>query len=190
MATKPDQATDAPAQPKNTPEHIAAANNTPVTDIEPDQELSFRPISTTGETVAVACKHPHGLVLQLCQFTTVSEQVMGGGVRETKLAQRVGMQVRLNGAANRVGEAPKNLTFGGYAITYGVPKDFFDEWLKQNADNEMVIKGLIFALPNATDAKRRGKEQREISGGLEPIDPTKRWKVGPLSNSVVEEMAR
>lgn len=141
----------------------------------------FTPVTTTGPTVTVACKLPGGLLVQLCEMEEVAEQVMGGGSRMVRRARRVGPLVKLNGFANPVNDKPKTLTYGGYGLTYGVPKDLFEEWLAQNADLDAVRTGLVFAFDEPDDAKEAAVERKETRSGLEPLDPKARHRIGPFT---------
>lgn len=149
--------------------------------VKPDQEDLAAPIETNGETVTVACKLPHGLVLQLCEMEEASEPIMGGGSRVVQRARRVGPTVTLNGFANPVAGKMRSLTYGGYGMTYGVPKDLFEEWLSQNADNDAVRAGLIFAYEVREDAHEAADERRTLRSGLEAIDPKARHQMGPFT---------
>lgn len=94
-------------------------------------------------TVTVGCKLPHGLIIEV-----------------------EGKRVKLHGAnTSRV--------VGGYGLTPGVDKDFFDAWLKLSATSVVVKRGLIFAQDNPGKAEGQAKEQAEIRSGLEGLDPEK-----------------
>jgi hypothetical protein len=119
-------------------------------------------------TVTVACKLPHGMILQMHEMVEGNEPVMGGGTRSFKIARRVGEPVRLRGNAVPFGKAPMYAIEGGYALTPGVDAAFFSAWLKQNADHDAVKNKLIYAVGNKDVGKPR--ELRELKSGLEPLD--------------------
>jgi hypothetical protein len=58
----------------------------------------------------------------------------------------------------------------GYAITRGIPKSFWDEWLVQNADNSVVQSHLLFAHASAGDGFAHAAEGESVSSGLDPLD--------------------
>jgi hypothetical protein len=62
---------------------------------------------------------------------------------------------------------------GGYALTYGVPKETWDRWYEQNKNTQLVTKRVIFASPSLPQATvdARTDEARKVKSGLEPIDP-------------------
>ncbi|MGY0790954.1 hypothetical protein ACW7BJ_16430 [Azospirillum argentinense] len=130
------------------------------------------PPATTGETVTVACKLPHGLRLRTFTMAETSEPVMGGGFRKVEVARPDPMTFVIHGAAVPKGVSAEHAIRGGYAITPGVPKDFWDKWLAQNADSDLVRSGLIFAHERSHYAEDEAKERRDVRSGLEPIDPS------------------
>lgn len=96
-----------------------------------------------GTTVTVACKLPHGLHLD-----------------------HAGKRVTVNGANT-------SNVIGGHGLTEGIDKEFFDEWLKANADHPAVKNKLIFAHDKARNAAAQAREQASNKTGVEPIDPNK-----------------
>lgn len=125
-------------------------------------------------TVTVACRLPHGLVLQLQTMQKRSEPVMGGGYREVEQAARTGDKIVIAGFARPVnpeGEVEFAPLVGGYGLTYGVDKDFFEKWLAQNADLDAVRNGFIFAHERDDTVKGRARDGKAGLSGLEPINP-------------------
>lgn len=120
------------------------------------------------ETVTVACKLPNGLVLRVFNMVERSELVLGGGSRKIKQAvQSDHAPIKINGCAAPFG-SPQAL-YGGYALTPNVPKDVFDEWLKQNADADVVRNNLIFAADKTDYVADKATEQRDLTSGLQPL---------------------
>src|SRR5262249_11999827 len=75
-------------------------------------------------------------------------------------------------AMGRGGDWRPREVFGAYAITYGCPKVFWDEWMKQvGHDMECVQKELLFAHDKSHDTKVHGKANEDEVSGLEPINP-------------------
>lgn len=147
--------------------------------ILPDQETpGLETGDVTGETVTVACKLPHGLILRVFDMEDVAEPVMGGGSRMTPRAHQRGQTVVLNGFANPVMAAPKTLTYGGYGMTYNVDKEFYQLWLVQNDGADVIVNNLIFAFDSPDDAREQAHDMAEVKSGLEGIDPTKTMRVG------------
>lgn len=132
----------------------------------------------TSKTVTVACKMPNGLLLRLFNMEPYFENVLGGGKRETTKARQIGQTVKINGTATPFGSAPACLIVGGFAMTPGIDREFFDRWLEQNADSDVVKNGLIFAHGKATFATGKAKEMTLVRNGLEPINPERTIRDG------------
>ena len=122
-------------------------------------------------TVSVGCKIPNGLMLQLYRVETYDEQLMAGGTRKAKRALPQGQAIKLNGCARRVGKDAPHLIIRGAGITSGVDKATFEEWMRVNAESDVVKKGLVFAQPNDREIEAQAKDHVTLKSGLEPIDP-------------------
>ncbi len=134
-----------------------------------------RPASRAVDTVIVGCKLPNGLLLQNFVMEEYQEQVMGGGTRTAKRAVRLEETYRVCGssidlAKMALGEVP-NLIIGGYGITSGIPREFWEEWLRTNARSDIVKNGLIYAESSDAKARKRAVEGAKLRTGLEPINP-------------------
>lgn len=128
----------------------------------------------TGETVTVACKMPHGLELRV--FDMVDKRVIapgGSGTYTVKEAVERKTRVRLNGFAHPQDKAAIASVVGGYGLTFNVDKAFFDLWMEQNKDSDVVQNGLIFAHVRRENAEGKAREQKELKSGLERLDPAK-----------------
>ena len=97
------------------------------------------------ELVTVGCKLPHGVKMDL---------VVGG------IKKRV--FIKGNNSSS---------VAGGFGLTDNVDKEFFDQWMKENAVLEFVQKGLIWAYKSNEGARKRALEEAEKRHGLEPLDP-------------------
>ena len=131
--------------------------------------------STGGATVVVASKLPFALTLQLCDFKTYLEPVMGGGQRECKLAdaRRGAPKFIINGNsyAQNAGPGIKQIVGGGYALTHGIPKEFWEEWLSQHREADYVVNNMIFAHYETASVIAQATEKSELKSGLERLDP-------------------
>jgi hypothetical protein len=137
-------------------------------------------------TITVACKLPHGLVLQLCRMEERQEPVMGGGTRVQSVAARVGKRVTIKGYAHEINETPNAPIIGGYALTHNVDADFFEEWLKQNAEHDAVKNKLVFAHAKPDVVQSEARNAAKVRNGLEPMaqesDPRSPKKVSKDDN--------
>lgn len=111
------------------------------------------------KTVTVGCKLPHGLHLAL-------HEKQGDEWIET---QRV-----------TVAGANAAEIIGGHGITTGVPKDFWDEWLRRNKNSPAVRNGLIFADESAARVAGASNERKANRTGFEGIDPKKPDPTGEI----------
>ncbi len=143
----------------------------------PEGVKKSEPAPMTGTaTVNVACKIPNGLVLRVYEMQEEFEPVQGGGQRRIDKAFQVGEDVVLNGSALdpvllRSGKLPLHPHVGGYAITRGVPKDFWELWLKQNVAHPAVKNGLVFAYESLDRVSDAARERETVESGFEGIDP-------------------
>jgi hypothetical protein len=124
--------------------------------------------AASTDKVTVACKHPHGIVLQLYKMEEQREPAPGGTIT-VKRAIKHGDPVTLYGTALMFGQQPNYQIVGGYALTPNIPADFMEEWMKQNRDSPLVKNSIIFVNPDAAYARDEAVEKRGIRGGLEPI---------------------
>lgn len=132
-----------------------------------------QPTPKSAKTVTVACKMPGGMRLQHCEPYKDSEPVLGGGRREITVYRKVGEVITVAGCAMPVGgPQPRRLIAGGYALTTGVPADFWDKWFEQNRDADYVKNRIIFAMPSRDAAEAKAEEQEGVKSGLEPLDPS------------------
>lgn len=132
--------------------------------------------SRPGATVAVASKMPNGLILRLFRMEPFREPVLGGGYRESERAVQTGDEYTLHGTAfsieqAKLGNFPRHQTAGGFSITTGIPRDYWDEWLRQNEKSDMVRNGLIFAYDSEQRTRDAAAERDKVRSGLEPLDP-------------------
>lgn len=137
--------------------------------------------------VVVACKIPNGLVLQLQRPFEKFEDTRDGPEKRTYNVFH-GRRYVVRGPAYPVGTLPEGfnkfrptpMIEGGYAITRGIPKDFWEEWLRQNAQAEYVLPpnegaehGMIFAYDDLDDLAAAAREQESLLSGHEPISTEK-----------------
>ena len=129
----------------------------------------------SNATVAVASKMPFDFTLKLYDFVEKAEPVMGGGVRRYKAAvPRASAQTFLvQGNSWPQNKGPHQQIVAGFAITHGVPKEFWEEWLEQNADADYVKNGLLFAHQEVASTLAEAREKEDEKTNLERLDPAK-----------------
>lgn len=126
--------------------------------------------TSAGAKVTVACNLPHGLRLRTFAMRQHSEQVMGGGSREVKLAEPTGHEVLIMGTATEIGKLSRAPIVAGYAMTSGVDKDVWDAWLKDNANSAMVKNKCVMAFEQPDKAAGWAKEHEKVLTGLQPLE--------------------
>ncbi len=133
--------------------------------------------SRDSETVTIACKIPNGIILHLCGEEKTFEPLMGGGYREVMRYPRLEETVHVKGCSVDVGALLKGnfdqQMAGGYALTTGVPKKFWDRWFEANKETDMVKNKVIFAASSESRIRSEAREHEKTLSGLEAIDPDK-----------------
>lgn len=149
--------------------------------------------SSAGAKVIVACKLGVAYFsIQLCKMETKFEQNMQGG-REVKESTRIGEVVRLRGTAYPRGTPPEGFPerpeiVAGAALNYGIDRDWFNEWLKQNHLNPLVMNKMIFAHEKLDGVRGIAKETAGVQSGLEPISPKKDPRITRSTRSEVSDI--
>lgn len=141
------------------------------------------PVSTAAETVTVGCKLPNGLELHLDEMVDYRIPMNGGYVTE-KRSRRLPDTYTLNGRAidlakiAATGSVP-HLIVGGYGITNGIPRDFWERWLAANKDSDIVREKIVFAMADEGRAQGFALEHAGVRTGMEPIDPDAPGRTSP-----------
>ena len=129
--------------------------------------------------VLVACKMPNGLRLRLFDMISKDYPMFGGGLKTVTEAVFNGEEVVLNGNVAPWGSMPRYQVLGGadnanpgYAVT-AVEESFWDRWLEQNKDSDLVKGGIVFAADRMRELHAQAVDQQDagIKSGLEPLDP-------------------
>lgn len=112
--------------------------------------------ASSGATVVVGCKLPHGLHLD-------SHDAQGN------LLQRF----TLNGYNSAPRGQNGEVLVGAYGITRGVPKDVFEAWLKLHKDAAYVKNELVFAHGDTESVQDHGDDLKTHKSGFEGLDVSK-----------------
>lgn len=164
MASRRDDRQDAGAPPQTPSEEQS----------EIAQREAWRMSGPKPGTVTVACKIPNGLILQNTVFESQNEPVMGGGHRDVKIGRKMGPRHVLKGPALAVGVVQTAaMGAGGFVLNFGVPKDLWDEWVRQNHDNDALNAGLIYGHESIDHVTAHCREHEHVMSGLEPLNPAK-----------------
>lgn len=84
-----------------------------------------------------------------------------------------GIRAELNGKTVVLAGANSARLVGGFGITEGVDKEFMDGWMKAEAKNPLVSKGLVFVVDHAAKVAGAAAERAGEKSGLEALDPEK-----------------
>lgn len=130
---------------------------------------------SNSDVVIIGCKIPNGLILDEEREIDYNEPIMGGGIYRGKRWVRTGVRYTLNGPAVsaeqfRSGDID-HLVIRGAALTTGIPREFWENWLKRHKDNSFVKQRLVFAAADEGSARSMAAELAKVKSGLEPIDP-------------------
>ena len=144
--------------------------------------------------VTIACKIAvPWFSLQLCEEREVAENTQTGP-RTIKQWFRTGDVVRVRGTAYPAGTAPEGYPAkppmsGGYALTHGVDKDFWEAWVRQHAKAPYVLSGMIMAYEKPDSIAGATRERAGELSGLEPLDPKGDQRVPRSTNVSVSSIA-
>lgn len=109
----------------------------------------------SNSVVSVGCKLPHGIHLDIRELGQPTKRVTIKGINSLQTGL-----IRVS-------------TIGGFAVTENVPKEFFHEWMRRNAEHSAVRNKLIFAHDQLASVRSMGEEFEGQQTGLEPINPHK-----------------
>jgi hypothetical protein len=144
----------------------------------------------TGDTVTVACCMPGGILLELSEIVDKSEQTPLGlrTVKESVRRPELGT-FRVRGPTMPHGvHASFPIIAGRFALTPGIPKDFWERWLEINKHSDIVKNKVIFA-HSTTDGATNIARDLVKSGigktGFEALDVTSRDDKGRLKDTRV-----
>jgi len=142
-------------------------------------------------TVTVACKYPPGIIMRAGQFVTRQVPVLGGGMRDEKVWQASNKRVEIKGPRRGVtgGDDPASPNNDGYALTFGVDADIVAQWMKDNADSDLVLNGLVIVHGDMKEIKAQTKAGRDQKTGLEPLSPSGDTRVPKNVSRVTEKAA-
>jgi len=129
----------------------------------------------TGETVTVACKIPMGLELRVFDLVERVE-VTSAGQMKTMIGVPRGRSYFVKGPAHETNQPAKVPISGGYALTRGIPADFWDLFCEQNKGSPMLTgengqEPLLFASSKPSYARDRAKDLKHTRSGMEPLNP-------------------
>jgi len=119
--------------------------------------------------LTVGCKLPNGITIRKYVLKERPEQKPGGGTVMIMAPEFTGETITIKGNAVAFGVIPEHATVGGYALTPNVDADSFEQWLKDNANSDLVRNKIIVS--HTKDTAGLARENKDRRTGLEPRDP-------------------
>jgi hypothetical protein len=116
-----------------------------------------------SKVCVVGCKLVNGIILES------GYAIKDGNVVRLPEYKRVRLQgTNQSRLVNGVTNAPLHLTPG---ITENVDEDFFDKWLIDHAESNIVKNGLIWKAKNKSEALAKAADETHEDTGFEPRNP-------------------
>ena len=163
----------------------------------PETETAATPASrisrqaTGTSTVTVACNLPQGFIMQMYDVEEVSTILPNGReIKENQCTLNLEHgQWHIRGVVNRnslaaigagdvlpddyrVVRGKNAVPDGGYALTYGVPRDFAEEWFKRNEHSPLVKGKHLFIASSENRAVGQAREwSSQFRSGFEGLNP-------------------
>ncbi len=141
-----------------------------------------------ADTVTVLCRMPHGLRLRISHEGDAERRAQLSADKRPDLSP-VGYvkEIEIKGANRAPDYHPKDNVLLGRVGRTTVDKAFWDAWLKQNADSDLVKNKCVFAEQTDARANARADELKAEKTGFEPLDPVELKRKGLAA---AEEAAR
>jgi hypothetical protein len=143
-----------------------------------------------ADTVTVACNLPNGIILQVHTFAEV-ENFYPNGRSQMELVATLDTaagQYALNGAqldygALAGGGVPdyrviKGASPGtGYALTNGIPRAFWERWLDENKNSDLIKGRNVYAEGTEASAADKAREYKDFKSGFQGLNPSGDYRV-------------
>lgn len=136
------------------------------------QQVKANPKSYAGEKITVASKLPMALQLQMCAPRTEERHERATTWNET-VFHKTGPVVVINGTAFPNADVPEGMErpqmIGGYALTPGVDREWWEQWIEQNKEAPFVKNNLVFAHETNDAIRGEAREHAKVDSMLGPI---------------------
>lgn len=147
------------------------------------------------ETVTLGCRLPSGMTLEVGLQTTINGGPLNRPIAQIKQLDNY-KRVTLKGThehtadTRRMGvQVPSMLNPKPY-INKNISKDFWEEWKKDHPGSYLLKQGLIFEIKEGdANSKAAAIDAMAQPAILQPVDPTKKLKIGP-NGETVEALVR
>lgn len=183
---------------------------------DPNRVVRPQRRGSAGDTVTIACNWPNGVLMQLYSIEVVEQCYPNGKTYKEHVStvNTAAGQYHVHGcsldyAAIASGGLPdhrviKSAAPGtGYALTSGIPRDFAEEWFRQNADSPLVkprdgSEPSIFMMGSESRAVAGAREYKNGKSGFQGLNPDGDYRVpsgrnirryNPNDNRITPEQA-
>lgn len=140
-----------------------------------------------SKTVTIGCRIPNGVILRLFRMEDFQYPTPGGGFVTQKRAVPIdGREYTITGYAAPAGGLPRNgmPTIGGYALTHNIPRDFWEEWCKQNHDADLLKNHLLFCESDRIRAEDHARDHAAVRDNMGPLVEKDPRNPRPLTTAV------
>lgn len=128
-------------------------------------------VKSSGATVTVGCKVQNGLRMRIGEFEEETK-IIGGATRTYKIWRPF--------AKTYVAKGPRRLmevdtlpppTVNGYVLTSGIPADFMDIFMRDNAEADYVKNRMLIVISRQGEEEVQAatREGRDLRTGMEPL---------------------
>ncbi|GBR70992.1 hypothetical protein [Gluconobacter kanchanaburiensis] len=141
-----------------------------------------------ADIVTVLCRMPHGLRLRIAPEGDAERRAKMSEEKRPDLSPvSYVKEIEINGANRAPDFHPKDNALLGRVGRTVVDKAFWEAWVKQNADSDLVKNQCVFAEMTEARANAKAAEFKTEKTGFEPLDPVEIKRKG-LADA--EEAAR
>lgn len=125
-----------------------------------------------ADTVTVLCRLPHGIKLQLAPAGDAERRakLSADGTPDRSPVAYV-KSVTIAGANRAPDYHPKDNVLLGRVGRTSVDKAFWDAWLAQHKDSDLVKNHCVFAEVTERNAEAKAREFATVKTGFEPVEP-------------------
>ena len=144
--------------------------------------------ATGTDTVVIGCRHPLGFILRVHDKIERSEPVLGGGFRMEPQFRPTGHAITIYGTAREPGKDAKTMIRNGAALTFGIPKDFWERYKEENKGSPILENGILFEESSEARAADKAKEFKNMRHGLEPLKGSDDPRIPKSTNPAVSNI--
>lgn len=149
--------------------------------------------SSAGAKVAVACKIGVAYIdLQIFRPVTKMQDTQTGP-REVREFVRQQQIVRVRGTAYPRGTVPTGYParpemWNGFAITFGIDKEFWELYEEQNRNSPFIKNGLLIADEDQNRLRARTLDGRDVRSSIDPVTGDNDTRMPKPNNPAISDI--